>query len=94
MVLRDSSTLKHFGLDIPSQPTVSLRAHVNYLILTWLEVVNIISRDAPCLAEHEKRLLAGSDKGERMDGRKNKALVISFSLFLLAEAFLENYLSA
>lgn len=95
-VLTESSTLKPFGLDIPSQPAISLWARVNYLILTWLEVVNIISTDAPYLSDfqHEKRLLSGSDKGERMDGRKNKALVISFSLFLPAEAFLGNYLSA
>lgn len=62
---------------------------MSYLILTWLEVVNIISTDAPYLSDlqHEKRLLSGSDEGERMDGRKNKALVISSSLFLPAEAF-------
>lgn len=96
MVLTESSTFKHFALDIPSQPTISLQVCVNYLILTWLEVVNIISTDAPYLSDfqHEKRLLSGSDKGERMDGRKNKASVISFSLFPPAEAFLENYLSA
>lgn len=70
------------------------RARVSYLILTWLEVVSIISTDAPYLSDlqHEKRLLSGSDEGERMDGRKNKALVISSSLFLPAEAFRELFL--
>lgn len=51
----------------------------SYLVLTWLQVVNITSIDAPYLSDlqREKRLLSGSDGGERMDGRKNKALVIS-----------------
>lgn len=42
------------------------RTCVSYLILTWLEVVNIISTDAPYLSDlqHEKRLLSGSDGGE------------------------------
>jgi len=75
MVLTESSTHEHSRLATPSQPTIYVRACVNYLILTWLEVVNIISTDAPYLSDfqHEKRLLAGHDKEERIDGKKNKA---------------------
>lgn len=89
-VLTRSSVLKYCGLDTVFQPTISPWACVNYLILTWLEVVTIISTDTPYLSDFQlERMLLSAVIRERVDGRKNKALLIPLSLFLLAKVLRE-----
>lgn len=89
-ILMWSSVLKYYRLDTVFQPTISPRARVNYLILTWLEVVTIISTDTPYLSDFQfERMSLSAMIRERVDDRKNKALLIPLSLFLLAKVLRE-----
>lgn len=89
-ILTWSSVLKYYRLDTVFQPTISPRARVNYLILTWLEVVTIISTDTPYLSDFQfERMSLSAMIRERVDDRKNKALLIPLSLFLLAKVLRE-----
>lgn len=82
--------LKYYRLDTVFQPPISPWARVNYLILTWLEVVTIISTDTPYLSDFQlERMSLSAMIRERVDDRKNKALLIPLSLFLLAKVLRE-----